>query len=129
MTRTLIADDYEAARRAIRRLLEQRSDWEVCGEAADGLGVVLKAVELKPDLVILDLELGMIDGLTVAREISRAMPSLPIMLCTVFFADVLKPESQRFGIRAIVDKSNAGMQLLDAVEAVLNKKVYMKNLH
>jgi len=75
MTRILIADDYEAARRAIRRLLEQRSDWEVCGEAADGLGVVLKAVELKPDLVILDLELGMIDGLTVAREISRAMPS------------------------------------------------------
>ena len=101
MTRILIADDYEAARRAIRRLLEQRSDWEVCGEAADGLGVVLKAVELKPDLVILDLELGMIDGLTVAREISRAMPSLLIMLCTVFFADVLKPESQRFGIRAI----------------------------
>ncbi len=75
MTRILIADDYEAARRAIRRLLEQRSDWEVCGEAADGLGVVLKAVELKPDLVILDLELGMIDGLTVARVISRAMPS------------------------------------------------------
>jgi len=42
MVRILIADDYEAARRAIRRLLEQRPGWEVCGEAADGLGVVLK---------------------------------------------------------------------------------------
>ena len=86
MTRILIADDYEAARRAIRRLLEQRSDWEVCGEAADGLGVVLKAVELKPDLVILDLELGMIDGLTVAREISRAMPRLPWRQSSFFSA-------------------------------------------
>jgi len=102
-------------------LLEQRSDWEVCGEAADGLGVVLKAVELKPDLVILDLELGMIDGLTVAREISRAMPRLPIVLCTIFFTDVLERESQEFGIRAVVDKSEAGTRLVSVVEDLLNK--------
>jgi DNA-binding NarL/FixJ family response regulator len=118
--RILIADDYEAARRAIRRLLEQRPGWEVCGEAADGLGVVLKTAELRPDLIILDLALGVIDGLTAAREISRTMPRLPIVLCTVFATDVLEQVSQKFGIRAVVDKSNAGTQLVGVVEEVLN---------
>jgi PleD family two-component response regulator len=74
MARILIADDYDAARRAIRRLVEGRPGWEVCGEASDGLGAMLKAAELKPDLVILDLALGMIDGLTAAREISYSRP-------------------------------------------------------
>jgi len=75
MARILIADDYDAARRAIRRLLEGRPGWEVCGEATDGLGAMLKTAELKPDLVILDLALCMIDGLTAAGEISAAMPA------------------------------------------------------
>lgn len=123
MARILIADDYEAARRAIRRLLERRPDWEVCGEAADGLGVVLKVAELKPDLVILDLALGMIDGLTAAREISRAMPRLPIVLCTVFATDELERKSQEWGIRAVVDKSDAGARLVGVVEDALNDKV------
>jgi DNA-binding NarL/FixJ family response regulator len=123
MARILIADDYDAARRAIRRLLETYPGWEVCGEAADGLGVVLKTAELKPDLVILDLALGMIDGLSAAREISAAMPSLPIVLCTVFAADVPERQSQEFGIRAVVDKSDAGTRLVSVVEDLLNSKV------
>src|SRR5260370_2887432 len=85
MVRILIADDYEAARRAIRRLLEQRPGWEVCGEAADGRGGVLNTAELKPDVVILDLALGMIDGLAAPREMSRLVPGVPLVLCTVVF--------------------------------------------
>ncbi|SRR6266851_3377280 len=122
MARILIADDYDAARRALRRLLETHPGWEVCGEAADGLGVVLKTAELKPDLVILDLALGMIDGLTAAREISAAMPRLPIVLCTVFATDMLERQSHEFGIRAVVDKSDAGTRLVRVVEELLNSK-------
>src|SRR5260221_6061850 len=120
MVRILIADDYEAARRAIRRLLEQRPGWEVCGEAADGLGVVLKTAELKPDVVILDLALGVIDGLTAAREISRLVPSLPIELCTIFFTDVLERESPDFGIRAVVDESDAVTRLVSVIADLVN---------
>jgi len=123
MVRILIADDYDAARRAIRRLVEGRTGWEVCGEATDGLGAVLRTAELKPDLVILDLALGMIDGLAAAREISAAMPSLPIVLCTVFATDVLERQSHEFGIRAVVDKSDAGTRLVSVVEGLLNSKV------
>jgi DNA-binding NarL/FixJ family response regulator len=120
MARILIADDYDAARRGIRRLLEAYPGWEVCGEAADGFGVVLKTAELKPDLVILDLELGMIDGLSAACEISAAMPKLPIVLCTVFATDVAERQIQEFGIRAVVDKNDAGTQLVSVVEDLLN---------
>jgi len=123
MVRILIADDYDAARRAIRRLVEGRTGWEVCGEATDGLGAVLRTAELKPDLVILDLALGMIDGLAAAREISAAMPSLPTVLCTVFATDVLERQSHEFGIRADVDKSDAGTRLVSVVEGLLNSKV------
>jgi DNA-binding NarL/FixJ family response regulator len=123
MAKILIADDNEAARRAIRRLLEKRADWEVCGEAADGLGAVRKTAELKPDLVILDFDLGMENGLTAACEISRATPTIPIVMCTVFATHVLERTSQEFGVRAIVDKSDAGTRLVSIVEDALNNKI------
>ena len=123
MARILIADDNEAARRAIRRLLERHPDWEVCGEAADGLGAVRKTAELKPDVIILDLDLGMENGLTAACEISRATPTIPIVMCTVFATPVLERTRQAFGIRAIVDKSDAGTRLVSIVEDVLNNRV------
>jgi len=123
MLHILIADDHSIMRRGVRALLEDHPGWEVCGEATDGLGAVLRTAELKPDLVILDLALGMIDGLTAAREISAAMPRLPIVLCTVFATDVLKRRSREFGIRAVVDKSDAGTRLVSVVEDLLNNKV------
>jgi DNA-binding NarL/FixJ family response regulator len=124
MARILIADDYDAARRAIRRLVGEHPGWEVCGEAVDGLGAVRKTAQLKPDLVILDLEMGMIDGLTAAREISAAMPCLPIVLCTVFATDTLERESQESGVRAVVNKSEAGTKLVSVMEDLLNRREF-----
>jgi DNA-binding NarL/FixJ family response regulator len=84
---------------------------------------MLKTAELKPDLVILDLALGMIDGLTAAREISAVMPHLPIVLCTLFATDVLERRRRHeSGIRAVVDKSDAGTRLVSVVEDLLNSK-------
>jgi DNA-binding NarL/FixJ family response regulator len=94
MARILIADDYDAARRALRR----------------------------PDLVILDLKMGMIDGLTAAREISAAMPCLPIVLCTVFATDALERESQESGVRAVVSKNEAGSKLVSVIEDLLKRE-------
>jgi DNA-binding NarL/FixJ family response regulator len=122
MARILIADDYDAARRALRRLVGEYPGWEVCGEAVDGPAAVRKAAELKPDLVILDLEMGMVDGLSAAREISAAMPCLPIVLCTVFATDALERESQESGVRAVVNKNEAGSTLVSVIEDLLKRE-------
>lgn len=122
MARILIADDYDAARRALRRLVEEYAGWEVCGEAVDGRAAVRKVSELKPDLVILDLEMGMVDGLSAAREITAAMPCLPIVLCTVFATDALERESQESGVRAVVNKNEAGSTLVSVIEDLLKRE-------
>jgi DNA-binding NarL/FixJ family response regulator len=65
----------------------------------------------------------MIDGIAAAREIFAAMPRLPIVLCTVFSTDVLERESQESGIRAVVDKNDAGTRLVSVVENLLNREL------
>lgn len=75
--RILIADDSLLTRTTLKELL-QAHGWDVCGEAADGVEAVRMALELKPDTVILDLAMPSMDGLTAAREISGALPTVPI---------------------------------------------------
>jgi DNA-binding NarL/FixJ family response regulator len=81
--RILIADDNESVLRAVRASLESNPDWTVCGEAADGVEAVVKAKELYPDLIILDLAMPRMDGLEAARQIHRLMPSIPIVIHTL----------------------------------------------
>jgi DNA-binding NarL/FixJ family response regulator len=82
MARILIADDSAASRRALRNLLEG-NDWEVCGEAEDGLAAVEKAAILKPDLVILDFSMPKLNGLQAGHTIHTADPHVPLLLFTL----------------------------------------------
>ena len=63
----LIADDHELVRQGLRRVLEDRADWQVCGEAADGRTVVKMAKEFKPDVVVMDLSMPELNGLEATR--------------------------------------------------------------
>ena len=69
--RVLIVDDHEALRAGVRAALQSRSGVEVCGEASNGREALDKAKELRPDLVILDITMPVLDGFSAAREISR----------------------------------------------------------
>ena len=71
--RILLADDHEIVRRGLRALLEKHEGWEVCGEASDGREAVEKALQLKPDVVIVDIGMPNLDGYEVAKTI-RATP-------------------------------------------------------
>jgi DNA-binding NarL/FixJ family response regulator len=68
----------------IRETLEQQEGWEVCGEAADGRQAIEKAQGLKPDVVVLDLSMPLMNGLEAARELKRLLPSLPLVMFTNF---------------------------------------------
>jgi two-component system, chemotaxis family, chemotaxis protein CheY len=104
--RVLIADDCALTRKTLQDLL-QTQGWEVCGQAENGLEAVRMAVELKPDVVILDLAMPTMDGLTAAREISESLPTIPIVMHTLHSLPHLELEAKKNGVRCVVSKSES----------------------
>jgi NarL family two-component system response regulator LiaR len=119
----LIADDNVVARNMLRTLLELQPDWKVCGEAANGKEAVQKAAELKPDIVILDLAMPVMDGLNAAREIVSSSPAVPILLHTNHCFPSLEMEAKKNGIREVVSKDAPGNELVNIVEKLLQPRV------
>ena len=104
-------------------MLEKRRDLQVIGEVADGLEAVQKAVELKPDLILLDIGLPTINGVEVARRIHALVPKARIIfLSQESSADVVE-EALSTGARGYVVKARAGSQLLAAIDAAVSDAV------
>jgi DNA-binding NarL/FixJ family response regulator len=120
MPRILIADDSEHGRASLKALLLLCDGWTVCGEAVNGRQAVLMAADLKPDVVILDFSMPMLDGLQAAREILIATPNVPIILFTFHKTNQLDVEAARAGIRRVISKNDPLKALLGAVEASLD---------
>jgi len=121
-TRILIADDDVSIRRLLRRLLEDYSDWQVCGEAVNGHDAVLKVVDLDPDVVILDLAMPQMNGLQAAQEISALHPHVPMLLLTVQeVSSELMKQAHRAGFREAVTKST-GTEVVKGVETLLRER-------
>ena len=117
--RLLIADDNPTVRKLLRTLLETQTDWQVCGEAENGVEAVAKAAELKPDVVILDLAMPVMDGLHAALEISSASPGIPILMNTMHYFEGLDLEAKKVGIRRVLNKSHSADELLAAIHEAL----------
>src|SRR3984957_12472668 len=118
MLRILIADDHEVARHGIRALLEAHSGWEVCAEARDGREAVELASSMKPHLILLDIGMPNLNGLEAARQILAASPEIPILILTMHDSDQVVCEVLRAGARGFLLKSDAGRDLVAAVEAL-----------
>lgn len=104
--RILVVDDNPAIRGALRRILEFNDGWIVCGEAVDGRDGVEKANELRPDLVVLDLSMPVMNGLEAARRLHQTQPQLPVILCSLHSDEVLQREAAAAGVTAIVSKAH-----------------------
>ena len=115
--RILVADDSEVMRNGLRSLLQSRSDWVICGEATDGKEAVKKAVELQPDVILVDMSMPQLNGFEVARCIHERAPQSEILIVTEhdsrFFAHVEAPS----GVRGYVLKSRLSHDLESAVDA------------
>jgi two-component system response regulator NreC len=122
LTRILIADDRESMRIALRALIRMRPDWQICGEANDGREVVAKAAELQPDLVVLDFKMPIANGIKAGSEISRSMPSVPIVMYTLYITPELEIAAKLAGIRQVIGKEDGGKYLLSAIESELPVK-------
>ncbi len=115
----LIADDHEMLRRGIRTILENEPDLEICGEAFNGQDAVAKANLLRPDLVILDINMPVLNGLAAVRLILRNRPETKILVFTVHDSEQTVKEIEAAGAHGFLSKSNASDDLLRVVRELL----------
>ncbi len=125
LVRILIVDDCEAWRRMVITTFREFSDWQIIGEASDGLEAVRKSAELQPDLIVLDIGLPELNGIAAARKIREISPRSRILFLSENSCPDVVREAFRVGAAAYVVKSDAARDLLIAVEAVIGNKQFV----
>src|SRR5258706_8414092 len=122
--RILIADEHELVRRGLCTLLQSHEGWEICGEANDGREAVEKAKQVKPDVVILDVGMPNLNGLAAARQLIQQNPQQKVIVLTITDSDQVIREALDAGARGFVLKSDAARDLVSAVEALQNNRMF-----
>lgn len=122
--RILIADDHAVVRTGLRTLLESRTGWEVCAEAADGRDAVEKAVKHKPDVAVLDIGMPLLNGVEATRRIHKSLPGTEVLILTMHESDDLVQQVVEAGARGYILKDDADRVLIAAVEALRLHKTY-----
>ncbi len=118
--RVILADDQEIVRRGIKLLLEREMpDMQIVAEASDGREAVRLARELKPDVVVLDLAMPVLNGLDAAREIRRHVPLTKTILLSGYAEDRRVMEALRAGINGYVVKTQSPRELAQAIQEVV----------
>lgn len=116
--RILLVDDNELFRRALARLLSSEPEWEVCGEAKDGSEALQKAIELVPDVVLLDISMPGIDGLQAARLLRRDVPHSKILVMSQCEVTQLLPSVLAAGGDGCVDKMRLHADLANCIRKI-----------
>lgn len=124
MTRILIADDHDVVRSGLRQILEDQPNWEVVAEASDGKDAVLKAIQAKPDVAVLDYSLPLVNGLEVTRQIRARLPKTEVLIFTMHDNETLIQELLKAGARGYLLKSDARRHLIGAIESLAIHKPF-----
>lgn len=122
--RVLVADDHEIVRHGIRTVLNGHPGWEVCGEAVNGREAVEKTAELRPDVIVLDIGMPILNGLDATRQIVRENDAAKVLVLTMYESDQVVRDVLEAGARGYLLKSDAGRDLVTAVEALQRNKTY-----
>jgi signal transduction histidine kinase/DNA-binding response OmpR family regulator len=121
-TRILIVDDHELVRRGVRTLLTSRPDFEICGEASDGVQGVDKAKELRPDIILMDITMPNRNGLDATRLIRSSLPNTEVILVSQNESSVVQRQAVEVDARAFVAKSNIANDLIPAIDRVTQSR-------
>jgi DNA-binding NarL/FixJ family response regulator len=125
--KVLIADDHEVVRHGIRVMVQACANLEVCAEASDGRQAVQLAAKLRPDIVIIDIGMPQLNGLDATRQIVRADPNVKVLILTMHESEQIVREVLAAGARGYLLKSDAGRDLITAIEALASKKTFFKS--
>ncbi|MGA8441480.1 MAG: response regulator transcription factor [Candidatus Sulfotelmatobacter sp.] len=122
MTRILIVDDNARVRAALRLCLKMKEDWVVCGEADNGDAAIELVRTVKPDVVLLDYAMPVMNGLEAARAMSALAPECAILMYTMFATPQLSELAFSAGVRTVLSKDVNGIgAVMEAIEAVATR--------
>ncbi len=110
--RIFLVDDNELVRHQLRALLEARGEWKICGEAANGLEAVENAPECRPDLIVLDFAMPVMNGLEASAKLSRLLPYTLIVMFTMFADPHVEGLARDAGASAVFSKSESVQSLI-----------------
>jgi len=122
--RILIADDHAIVRRGLRLILEQKPQYEVVAEAADGRIAVQTALEVKPDIIVMDIAMHNLNGLDATVQILEKLPETKIIILSMYSEEEYLLRALRAGVRAYLLKDSAEADLFRALEAIEQGKPF-----
>lgn len=125
MTKILVVDDHEMIRKGLRNVIEAREGWTICGEAVDGRDAVQSALELKPDIILMDFAMPNLNGIEATRQIRAALPQTEILVFTMHDSGQLVREALAAGARGFVLKSDGCETLIAAIEHLVQRRPYL----
>jgi DNA-binding NarL/FixJ family response regulator len=125
----LIVDDNQAVRKVMRGFFEALTDWIVKGEARDGAEAIQKAIELTPDLILLDFSMPNMNGLEAASVIKKMFPDVHIILFTMFDDALGSRLSAAVGVDLVVPKAEGLTSLVKSVRHLMGTSGLIKNTH
>jgi DNA-binding NarL/FixJ family response regulator len=120
--RLLIVDDHDLIRESTQLMLEGEPDLEVVGEAVNGRHALELCRRLRPDLVLMDVRMPEMDGLTATREIKKEMPAISVLVVSAYESEDYRREAASVGATDYILKDAERRQLLEAVRAALGQR-------
>ena len=126
MTRVLIADDHLIIRQGLRLILETEDDFDLVGEAADGAEALQLCATLHPDVVLMDLRMPGMDGITAIEKLRQTRPEIAVVILTTFNEDELMLRGLRAGAKGFLLKDTNRQTLFDAIRAAAHGETLLK---
>ena len=124
--RLLIADDHLIVRQGLRLILETEPGFELIGEAGDGAEAVELAIELQPDVILMDLRMPRVDGISAIQQLGAEQPQIAIVILTTFNEDDLMREGLRAGARGYLLKDTDRTTLFNTIRAAAQGQTLLK---
>jgi DNA-binding NarL/FixJ family response regulator len=126
--RVLVAEDHQMLREGLKAILADREDLEIVGEAVDGIEALRQVKRLKPDLMLLDLSMPRMNGLSVLLDAKAYQPEIKILVLTIHQSEAYVMETFEAGADGYCSKNDSRQELLVAIDSVLAGRIYLSPL-
>ena len=122
--RILLADDHTVVRQGLRKVLEERPEWQVVAEAGDGRDAVRLVEQHKPDVAVLDVAMPLLNGIEATRQITKRVPQTKVLVLSMYPDEAYVTQMLKAGATGYLLKDSADVDLLEAVQAVSQGKSF-----